>query len=507
MTKHLLYLSLFFASCASVSAPDGGPRDTTPPKVVSTYPDSAQLNIKPKQITLTFDEYVVAKSIQDLLIISPRIGSSLKTEIKKKTLVIEFDDSLLSNTTYSLQLNGSIADNNEGNELQDYQLSFSTGAYLDSLNYHTLIIDAFTKAACEDCVLYLYESYRDSSVLLDKPVYVARTNGAGYATIPRLSNKSYTAVALRDINKNLSLNLEESVSTSKQRNIQDSMATDTFYVFSYENKTVAKPKLVSHFPGVVRFCFDNAVRTMNTKLLLDNNQIEAHFNLSRDTLLCRFKAAINDSLNLKVQIDTFSFAYTYVPKATKRAKRVKAIAKNKQITFSLPQVVQSVDTSGLIVKLDSIDYHIDSYEIENQDVIIYLPPKKEVSAIQYFISDSCFQDINGSFYKADSGVLIPIAVEGSNLKVELSLSRANSYLIQLLKGTEVVDQRVKTKSEILSYESLGTGNYRIRIIEDANSNLIWDPGNILTNTEAEKVFLSEGIDLRPNWDKELKISY
>ena len=494
-------------ACASVSVPDGGPRDTTPPRVISSYPDSAEINVIPSKITLTFDEYVVSKNINDLLILSPRVGSTLKTQIRKKTLYIEFDDSLQTNTTYSLQINGSIADNNEGNELQDYQLSFSTGSYLDSLNYNTLIIDAFTKAACEECVLFLYESFRDSSVLLDKPVYIARTNGAGYATVPRLSNKTYTAVALKDANKNLKLDVEELISTYLLKEIKDSMPTDTFMVFPFEKEQINKPKLVSNYPGVVELYFENAFREKSIKLSINDKSIPFEFNIGRDTLSCRFPAQVGDSMNLQLEFDTTIFQYDYIAKAPKRKRKVSIKAKNKELLFELPHLISSVDSSLISIFLDSTFYQFNNILIEGSKCIIQLPTKKEFSAIRYVISDSCFKDINGHYFKADSGTVIPIALEGSNLSVDLTLSQTGSFLIQLLKGSDVVEQRVVRKTELLSFTNLGIGNYRIRIIEDTNENLVWDPGDIFLNSEAEKVYLSEGIDLRPNWDKELIISY
>ena len=53
---------LFVDSCAKIGSPSGGPKDVTPPKVVSTKPPDYSTNVNPgKKIEITFDEYIQLK--------------------------------------------------------------------------------------------------------------------------------------------------------------------------------------------------------------------------------------------------------------------------------------------------------------------------------------------------------------------------------------------------------------------------------------------------------------
>ena len=58
-------------SCAQVVAPSGGPKDTKPPVLLSSHPQSNTVNFSSGSISFTFDEYVVLKNIEKELIISP----------------------------------------------------------------------------------------------------------------------------------------------------------------------------------------------------------------------------------------------------------------------------------------------------------------------------------------------------------------------------------------------------------------------------------------------------
>ena len=111
--KYILPIILLLFSCASVQQLDGGDKDITPPQVQSVFPDSASLNVKSKIISFTFDEYISTTKTNELLIISPSQKINPTIESKGKKLIITLNDSLLPNTTYTIQFNRSVIDINE----------------------------------------------------------------------------------------------------------------------------------------------------------------------------------------------------------------------------------------------------------------------------------------------------------------------------------------------------------------------------------------------------------
>ena len=128
---------ILIAGCARRSAPSGGPKDSIPPVLVASNPKINSVNFSADEIRLTFDEWVELDGLDQQLIISPPIEKN-KYEIKPlsgvtKKLFISFIDSLQENTTYTINFGNSIVDNNEGNEMNFFSYTFSTGPTLDSL--------------------------------------------------------------------------------------------------------------------------------------------------------------------------------------------------------------------------------------------------------------------------------------------------------------------------------------------------------------------------------------
>ena len=53
----LFFTSLLLCACASIQSPQGGPKDTEPPKILKMTPENLTRNFKAKKIVIEFDEY------------------------------------------------------------------------------------------------------------------------------------------------------------------------------------------------------------------------------------------------------------------------------------------------------------------------------------------------------------------------------------------------------------------------------------------------------------------
>ena len=101
--QYFLYFSLlFFAACATPRNPTGGPKDLIPPKVISSTPDSAQINFSGNRVVLKFDEYFTATNTQTQIIFSPPLKYPPKYQTKKQSFIIDIKDTLKKNTTYTI---------------------------------------------------------------------------------------------------------------------------------------------------------------------------------------------------------------------------------------------------------------------------------------------------------------------------------------------------------------------------------------------------------------------
>ncbi|WP_460880240.1 Ig-like domain-containing domain [Pontibacter rugosus] len=114
------------AACATQNPPDGGPKDETPPKLISSNPKDQELNVDTRTITLTFDEEVQQNNLTKELLITPNINNRYKVISKRNELSLEFEKPLQDSTTYTLNFRQGITDITEKNKAQGLRLSFST---------------------------------------------------------------------------------------------------------------------------------------------------------------------------------------------------------------------------------------------------------------------------------------------------------------------------------------------------------------------------------------------
>ncbi|MGC8864868.1 MAG: Ig-like domain-containing protein [Bacteroidales bacterium] len=193
--------------CANPVMPQGGPKDTEPPKLVKATPPNLSMHFNAKQIALEFDEFLVLKEIGKKFLMSPPPLERPEFKVKRRTLEITLKDSLYRNTTYSLYFADAITDLNENNPLPDFQYVFSTGASIDSLEMAGVLRDAFTLKPVENAMVMLWYKGNDSIPLWQAPMhlppaYATRTQKDGTFRLKYLRDEKYLLFALKDANAN-----------------------------------------------------------------------------------------------------------------------------------------------------------------------------------------------------------------------------------------------------------------------------------------------------------------
>src|SRR5437868_5566494 len=186
------------SGCAQIGMPTGGPKDTIPPKLLKANPPNNSTNFKGNKISLTFDEYVTVDDIQNNVVVSPLQVITPVVDYKLKTVTVTFKDTLLPNTTYSINFGNAIKDNNEGNPLRNLNYVFSTGNTIDSLELSGKVIVAETGKADSMMIAMLYRNADDSAVQKRRPDYIARLHGDGSFRFANLSAGKYKTYALKD---------------------------------------------------------------------------------------------------------------------------------------------------------------------------------------------------------------------------------------------------------------------------------------------------------------------
>ncbi|MFT4526467.1 MAG: hypothetical protein ACI85F_002640 [Bacteroidia bacterium] len=203
---------VLFIACAQIVTPSGGPKDELPPLILEMNPEPFNTNFSGNTIEIEFDEYIKLHEPANQILISPPQQKSPEYLIKKKNLIVKFKDSLLENTTYTINFGEAIRDNNEGNVLGRLTYVFSTGSYLDSMQVQGKVVNAIDGSAAEEILVMLYDQDVDSLPLDTLPRYFARTDEQGNFKLSNLKNTDYKVFALKDENANYIYdNPEESI--------------------------------------------------------------------------------------------------------------------------------------------------------------------------------------------------------------------------------------------------------------------------------------------------------
>lgn len=188
-------------SCASIGNPEGGPQDKLPPIFVRSNPEPNALNFNKRKIELSFDEIVTLKDPSTKIIVSPAQTEMPKLTANGKKVTVEIVDSLIPNTTYTIDFSNSIQDNNEGNPLENFAFAFSTGASIDSLRVAGIVLDSHTLEPQQGVVVGLHSNLADSAFHKVKLERVARTNDRGQFIIRNVKPGKYRLFAINDADR------------------------------------------------------------------------------------------------------------------------------------------------------------------------------------------------------------------------------------------------------------------------------------------------------------------
>ncbi|MDR0766155.1 MAG: Ig-like domain-containing protein, partial [Odoribacteraceae bacterium] len=195
--------------CANKGFPEGGPKDEAPPFVTSERPSSFTTGFREKRVSIYFNEYVQLRDINSKFIMSPPAKKAARVNQRGKYVLVEFQDTLREETTYSLDFGNAIVDNNEGNPLGFYRYVFSTGSVIDTMELAGQVIDARTRLPLLGVTVALYANTADSAALVELPAYVARTDSAGMFRVTNAREQAYRVVAIDDTNRDYLFTPEE----------------------------------------------------------------------------------------------------------------------------------------------------------------------------------------------------------------------------------------------------------------------------------------------------------
>ncbi len=194
-----ILLLTFLSSCANRGiGPQGGPKDTVPPRMVKEQPLNQSVNFHGKKIEITFNEYLQLDNIQQNLLVSPpqQVPPVVKAVGKKVT--VEMQEDLIDSTTYTLDFGSAICDYTEKNPVRGYVFAFSTGDRIDSMEVYGRVANAEDLNPVSGLMVGLQANLHDSAFSTLPFTRVARSDSLGEFGIQNLRNGVYRLYALQD---------------------------------------------------------------------------------------------------------------------------------------------------------------------------------------------------------------------------------------------------------------------------------------------------------------------
>lgn len=545
----LVFAVLFFSRCANQVAPTGGAKDTTPPKVLGTYPLNKSLRFSDKKIRILFDEYINIENATQQVVISPPMQPFPEFQVKGKELVITFKDSLRSNTTYTINISAAVKDITENNAVPDFQYVFSTGEFLDSFFITGKVVDAEKGLPAEDVLVMLYDHMEDSVVYKEKPYYFGRTDKSGSYRIENIKGGTYKLFAVKDGNFNLKYDLpNEAIAFLEQPiTITDSVLPPIdLKLFTEETKKLQMVENNTLNRGFNQFVYSMPVKTLEIRPVLDSTnfaQSLIEYNVSRDTItqwylynnnsrsiiLVTANDTLTDSITVRSPVFTADSLYKigkpglYAPVATSNRKGVGAKSSSAPVptvlelgepfVFALNRPVSSLDSSKIYVLEDTVNpvvprvYFADSI---NRKVAVDYKWKPGATYTIVFL-DSAITDRYGlkndslgfelTARKPDEYGALTVTID--------SLDPSQQYILEASIGEGPVVFRAVITGQtqfVKKYEKLVAGGYKVRIIRDANFNGKWDTGNYMEKRQPERIFVyPSDVAMKANWEMEIEI--
>lgn len=218
------------AACASIGRPGGGEYDYEPPKFVRSNPAIGEKNVNRNRISIEFDENVQVEDVMNKVVVSPAQKTMPSITANGRRVSVEIRDTLLPNTTYTVDFSDAIRDLNESNVLDGFAIDFSTGDSIDSMRISGMVFEASNLEPAQGMLVGVYSNLSDTAITTLPMERIAKTNQLGQFTIRGLKPGEYRIFALNDLNRDYHWDRTEDIAfydmTIKPA-IRDSVVADT----------------------------------------------------------------------------------------------------------------------------------------------------------------------------------------------------------------------------------------------------------------------------------------
>ncbi len=557
----LLYIIFFTSTCASIRPLEGGPKDTTPPQLVSTSPVHESLNNfkndkRNPVIRLTFDKEIEVQDIYNRLIITPKLPPledrmSYTCKVRKNELELKLDVPLEENTTYTFNFKkGAICDTYESTPAENTILTFSTGPQLDDMHIKGKVQELMTNRPVGGTLVTLYkleeaegasESGEDKEkgavhILNTNPDYFTESQEDGTFVLEHIKEGNYRICAGKSNEEKLTIDPSQEMYgfVAKPIALTQPIEDMVIKILKADNSklqvqshrphgpyceiTFSKP--IKRYQLAFKYITKGLKRRKATTLysqLVDNNTTIRVYNtfglLDDDRLAATLEAEDEVGNTIQEDIDLVfknnktaieSLTYTIHPK-----DNAPIHPERFHTTFTFNQPIKQVRTDKLTLKTTAAaTLHITQADVSLQNNVVTITkdiagiPTEKDASITLEVDAGAFISVDKESNKAKTLTYkFQNLAEASSISGTVFVKYAPGFIIQLLDDTYNVIAERKNETSY-AFTELLPGTYHIRILVTSASGK-WFYGDINTFTPPNPViFYPAPLQLIANWDFE-----
>lgn len=514
---------MLVAACAQVRQIEGGEKDVEAPRAVSANPPNLSTGFTGQRIVLQFDERIQLDRVRDRLLISPPLERMPNVRIAKGTqVVIDLQDPLAENSTYTFAIGEAVKDLTEGNQAAGLTYVISTGQALDSMAVQGRVVNAFTGAAEKGVLVSLYDKSDTLTIRNGRPSYVTRSDAEGRFTMFHLRNGRYALNALQDKNANYRYDLpNESIAFSDSavvpENPDSTMHSYTLRLFMAESPVQSIREARVTPDGALRLVFARRADGISVRdVVRERGSLnwQQEWGAKRDTVLLwpSDTTALAEG-RYEVRSDSIVFDTLRYRPASRMPfvlgvrTTVRELPEGPRVEITTARPLANLDSTLIRLERDSLPlaYRIVRDSLNSRRIHLYtdLPPG---SSAVLSILPKALKDIYGGVNDSLT-VGFGRAAEQSTGTLRLRLDeRSRSdvpMIVELLdpQGRVVRSSTLAPGERSMTWERLTPGNHSLRMILDRNGNGRWDSGDLDIGVQPEVVIAhGETINVRAAWD-------
>ncbi|MFY0600954.1 MAG: Ig-like domain-containing protein [Cyclobacteriaceae bacterium] len=561
----VVILELTLQQCANPLRPTGGPKDTIPPTLLLSDPVDQTINYKGKEMRFYFDEFINADKLRQKLIITPYTEIKYKHIIKKRDLILRFEEPFADSTTYTFNFFDGLTDITERNPAENFILAFSTGSYIDSLRVIGSVRDLYTDKPIKKATVGLYEITDTLDIFQEKPYYFVTSSENGSFEIKNIKYGKYMLLAFSDDNNNLKLDEASEAYAFKRDTIQPSTDPDSIRLYQYQ-LDASQLNFISARPSGKYFDARYSKEILKyTATPLDSLSIIYHaLSAEKDAIKFYPEETIQSTDSIGVILnssDTIKNTSTDTVYVKFRESSRKPVAFNTKLTpqqgshidfntryrFISNKPILLIDTSSLTYSFDTlykyplpiknVSFNHNRTEVSFQSemdqktyqdtleamLARYLPDTSNIDSARLLIyrnlstipkdkvllnfKKGTIISVDYDSIKNTTQMYKYITPENYGVITVLINTEHTSYTVQLIdKGGNVSAQARNCTT--CKFNTIKPGSYSVRILLDENQNRKWDIGNIRKYVEPEPIIhFPEQSELRANWTLELEYTF